>query len=446
MGGAPPAAGSAGAAPFEAQPASSSIAAQAAEQAIDGKERNRVIGRQTDKLYRLASSRQVRQPCGAVAPLPDKWVATIISNFDIVRLEPEGRIERNYPRVDCTMIHFSRIMPFLARTIFGLFFAAVAVLGAEDARAQRAKNSPVAPLPDAPAAPRDNPPSAAKIALGKQLFFDPRLSGDNTMSCATCHLPDKALADGLAQAKGHGGKTLARNTPSLLNAGHYSLYTWDGRAKSLEEQALMPIVSPDEMNQDLGELEQELNAVPGYVARFQQLFGTKVTREGVAKALACFQRTLVTKPSPLDRYLAGDKEALSPAAKRGMELFLGDAGCVRCHSGPMLSDGKFYRLGISLQDEGLAAISKQPDDRGKFRTPTLRNIAQTGPYMHDGSLKTLDDVVTFYYRGAPTGKVDGLAPDIQPLLSQSFSEIPDLVAFLESLTGEEPKVIPPELP
>ncbi|HEX5105433.1 MAG TPA: cytochrome c peroxidase, partial [Pirellulaceae bacterium] len=252
--------------------------------------------------------------------------------------------------------------------------------------------------------------------------------------------------DGLPRAKGHDGKTLSRNTPSLLNAGYYSLYTWNGRAKSLEEQALMPIQSPDEMNQDLGELEQELNAVPGYVEQFQRVFGTKATRDGIAKALACFQRTLVTKPSPLDRYLAGDKEALSPAAQRGMELFLGDAGCLRCHQGPRLSDGKFYRLGISLQDEGLAAISKKPEDRGKFRTPTLRNIAQTGPYMPDGSLKTLDDVVTFYYRGAPTGKVDGLTPDIQPLLGQSFSEIPDLVAFLESLTGEPPQITRPELP
>jgi cytochrome c peroxidase len=322
----------------------------------------------------------------------------------------------------------------------------IVALVAGSAAAQRGKDAPLAPLPESIPAPNDNPPTADKVALGKQLFFDPRLSGDNKMSCATCHLPEKAFGDGLAGAKGHGGKTLARNTPSLLNAGFYPHYTWDGRAKSLEEQALMPIQAPDEMNQKLDELEAELSAVPGYVEQFQQVFGTKVTREAVAKALACFQRTLVTKPSPLDRHLAGDKEALSPAARRGMELFLGDAGCVRCHRGPTLSDNKFYRLGFSLQDEGLAAISKKGEDRGKFRTPTLRNIAQTGPYMHDGSLKTLDDVVTFYYRGAPTGKVDGLSPDIQPLLGQSFSEIPDLVAFLESLTGETPKVTPPDLP
>jgi cytochrome c peroxidase len=335
----------------------------------------------------------------------------------------------------------------MRRVLFGgIALGTILVLVAGSAMAQRPKDAPLAPLPKMVPAPKDNSPSAEKIALGKQLFFDPRLSGDNQMSCATCHLPEKALADGLAQAKGNGGKSLARNTPSLLNVAFHASYTWDGRAKSLEEQALMPIQLVDEMNQDLGELERELNAVPGYVEQFQQVFSTKVTRGGIAKALACFQRTLVTRPSPFDRSLAGDKEALSPSARRGMELFLGDAGCVRCHCGPLLSDGKFYRLGISLQDEGLARISKKPEDRGKFRTPTLRNIAQTAPYMHDGSLKTLDDVVTFYYRGAPTGTVDGLTPDIQPLLSQSFSEIPDLVAFLESLSGEAPQITPAELP
>jgi cytochrome c peroxidase len=295
-------------------------------------------------------------------------------------------------------------------------------------------------LPAEVPAPKDNPTTPEKVALGKQLFFDPRLSGDNTMSCATCHDPKKSFGDGLARGKGRGGKPLGRNVPSLLNAAFYSSYLWDGRSKSLEEQALAPIQSAEEMNQDLGELEKELNAIPGYVAPFQAVFGTKVTREGIAKALAAFQRTLVTKPSPFDRYLKGEKDALSDDARDGMRLFMGDAGCVQCHRGPLLSDGKFYRLGALRQDKGRGTVTGKREDDYKFRTPSLRNIAQTGPYMHDGSQDTLDEVVAYYYRNMPTGL------DVEPLLGRSFSEIPAIVAFLESLSGEAPKITPPELP
>ena len=310
-----------------------------------------------------------------------------------------------------------------------------------------AKPALLVALPAAVLAPKDNPTTAERVALGQQLFFDPRLSGDNTMSCATCHLPDKAFGDGLAQSKGHAGKILARNTPALLNVGFYaSRYTWDGRARSLEQQALGPIQSPDEMNQKLEELEVELNGVPGYVTQFQKVFGKKVDREGIAQALAAFQRTLVTGPSPFDRFLAGDKQALSASAQKGMALFAGEAGCVRCHQGPLLSDEKFYRVGISSKDQGLAGITGKKEDTGRFRTPGLRNIAQTGPYMHDGSLKTLDEVVTFYYRSVPTSATDGLKPDLQPLTGQSFSEIAEIVEFLESLTGPPPTITRPPLP
>ena len=266
------------------------------------------------------------------------------------------------------------------------------------------------------------------------------------MSCATCHLPEKAFGDGLAKSKGAGGKELARNTQSLLNVGLYESYFWDGRAKSLEEQALGPIQSAEEMNQDLDELVKELQAVPGYVKQFRQVFGENVTREGIAQALACFQRTLITEPSPFDLYLQGDKEALSESAERGLELFTGDAGCVRCHQGPLLSDGKFYRLGVASDDLGLEGVSKDKQDRGKFRTPSLRNIAETGPYMHNGSMDSLDEVVNYYYRGVPTTGPNGETLDIQPLFGQSFSEIPDLVAFLKSLSGKPPHVEPPKLP
>ena len=303
-----------------------------------------------------------------------------------------------------------------------------------------------APLPKSVSVPKDNPMSKAKIRLGTQLFFDPRLSGDNKISCATCHSPDKAFADGMPKGKGVDGETLKRNTPTVLNAAFFKRLLWDGRADSLEEQALGPIKSPHEMNQDLNELEDELNDVPGYVDQFKKVFGTKVTRQGIAKSLAAFQRTLISGPSPFDRYLAGDENALSDDAKRGFELFKNEAGCARCHNGPLLSDGKFYRLGVTSKDQGRGAITGKKADNYKFRTPSLRNIADTGPYMHNGSQATLDDVVTFYYRGIPTAPQNGHKLDAEPLLGNSFTEIAYIVAFLESLSGPTPKVTRPRLP
>lgn len=327
-----------------------------------------------------------------------------------------------------------------------LLFGALSRNAAGDDEPTVDQNQPLVPLPAVAPAPKDNPTTPEKAALGKQLFFDPRLSGDNTMSCATCHLPEKAFADGQRRSMGHAGQPLTRNTPSLLNVAWFDRLFWDGRAGTLEEQALHPIQSPDEMNQDLDELEAELNAVPGYVEQFRAIFGTTVRREGIAKALAAFQRTLVTGPSPLDRYLAGDESALSEEARKGLELFVGDADCVRCHRGPLLSDGKFYRLGVSSTDTGLGAITGQRDDDYKFRTPSLRNVAQTGPYFHNGSRKTLTDVVTFYFREIPPRTAAGQPLDVEPLIGQSFSDIPALVAFLESLSGEAPRITPPELP
>jgi len=313
------------------------------------------------------------------------------------------------------------------------------------AQTQAASEKPMASLPKKVPAPKENPTTPDKVALGIKLFFDPRLSGDNKMSCATCHAPDKAFGDGLSQGTGAAGNTLRRNTPSLLNVGFNSRFFWDGREQSLEAQALLPIQAVDEMNQDLDELENELNAVPAYVKEFQAVFGTKATRNGIANALASFERTLVTEPSPYDRYLAGEKGALSPEAKRGMELFFGNAGCARCHRGPLLSDEKFYRLGFS-QDKGQGLVTGKAEDNYKFRTPSLRNVARTAPYMHDGSHRTLDDVLFFYLRGVPNSAADGLSLDIESLQGVALDEIPDLIAFLDGLTGEEPRIAAPELP
>jgi cytochrome c peroxidase len=301
------------------------------------------------------------------------------------------------------------------------------------------------PLPRTVPSPPDNPTTSAKAALGKQLFFDPRLSGDNTMSCASCHLPEKAFADGHRRGRGRDGKTLMRNTPSLLNVGFKSELLWDGRVRTLEQQALIPLADPNEMNQDLTELEKELRAIPGYAEQFQKVFGQEVRMEGIAKALAAFERTLVTKPSPFDRYLQGNSDALSAEAKRGLELFAGEANCVACHRGPLLSDGEYYRVVVSAEDEGRGAVTGEAD-RGRFRTPPLRNVANTAPYMHDGSQQSLHQVVEFYLRGVPAHASTEPALDVAPLLGVSYSEIGSLVSFLRSLTGELPDIEPPQLP
>ena len=308
-------------------------------------------------------------------------------------------------------------------------------------------NSPLlVPLPRTVPAPANNPTTSAKVELGKMLFFDPRLSGDNKMSCATCHVPEKAFGDGLPSSPGAGGHPLERNTPTCLNVGLFESFFWDGRAGTLEEQALGPIQSAAEMNQELDELERELVTIPGYVAAFENVFAVPPRRDAIAQALAAFQRTLLSAPSPFDRYLAGDKDALSDDAQAGLELFRGEAGCIECHHGPLLSDGKFHRLGVSYKDEGRGKITGEREDRFRFRTPTLRNIAETGPYMHDGSLQTLEDVVTFYYRGVPASGPDGLVPDLEALRSQSFTDIALIVAFLRSLSGKPPEIAQPVLP
>jgi cytochrome c peroxidase len=199
------------------------------------------------------------------------------------------------------------------------------------------------------------------------------------------------------------------------------------------------------MNQDLDALEQELSAVPAYVEQFQAVFRSKATRATIAQALSAFERTLVTEPSPYDRYLAGQMDALSPEAKRGLELFFGQAGCARCHHGPLLTDEKFYRLGFS-SDEGLGSITGKTEDKYKFRTPSLRNVARTAPYMHDGSFRTLDEVLFYYLRSVPSSGPDGVALDIESLQGVSIDETSDLIAFLEALSGDAPQIAAPELP
>jgi len=297
------------------------------------------------------------------------------------------------------------------------------------------------PLGEMPV-PADNEMSEAKVELGKQLFFDPRLSGHNKSSCATCHAPGQGWGDGLAKFATFTNGEGPRNSPTVINSGYYTANFWDGRAKSLEEQALGPIQSDKEMNQPLDGLIAELQAVPGYVEGFKSVFGSAVTAENVAKALAAFERTVVIRDSKFDKYLAGDLNALTAQEKKGGEVFLGKGSCASCHTGPNLTDNAYHNLGHS-GDEGRYAVTKKEEDKGRFRTPGLRGLSYTKPYFHDGSAKTLEDVVEYYDKGGEAGA--NKDPLMKPL-GLTAEEKANLVAFLKAMDGTNPTTAAPKIP
>lgn len=311
-----------------------------------------------------------------------------------------------------------------------------------------AQSPPVAvsALPPMPV-PADNPQTDAKIKLGEHLYFDGRLSADDKISCATCHDPKTGWVGHEATDTGIGGRVGDRNSGTVVNSGYMKYQFWDGRAGSLEEQAVGPIQNPVEMGETLDNVVRKLSAVPGYKRQFQEVFQTEVTAGGIGKAIAAFERTIVSGASPYDRAVAGDKTALTPEALHGMQIFNGKGGCVACHSGPLFSDQSFHNLGVGAKaakpDIGREAVTKDPADRGQFKTPGLRNVANTYPYMHDGKLPTLEAVIEFYNTGGiPNPNLD---PLIKPL-GLDATEQKDLVAFLKALTGPEPVVSAPALP
>ena len=295
-------------------------------------------------------------------------------------------------------------------------------------------------------APDNNPLSADKVTLGKLLYFDPRLSKDHTIACASCHNPFHGFADPARTSKGVGGQLGGRNSPTVINRLFSKEQFWDGRAGDLEEQAHGPLVNPVEMAMGKHEhVVQRVKAIAGYAAFFEKTFGTRaVTMPRIAQAIAAYERTVVSGSSLFDRYMAGDKDALSPAAVRGIELFNGKANCKTCHTGFNFTDESYHNLGVGMDkpkpDLGRYAISKAESEKGAFKTPTLRNIAQTAPYMHDGSEATLTDVVQFYDRGGV--KNPWLSKEVKPL-TLTPAEVADLVAFLEALTGEVTNAEPP---
>ena len=327
------------------------------------------------------------------------------------------------------------------------------------------------PLPPAPV-PEGNPITPEKVELGKRLFFDARLSADGSLACVSCHLPDQGWTTNTPLSPAYPTAMERRNSQTLINVAYNKALIWDGRAGALEKQALGPIQNPLHMNQNLDLLVEKLKAIPAYEQRFQQVFGTTVTPDVLGKALAAFERTLVSRNAPFDRYMTGDWQAMSEGALRGMALFKGKARCILCHNGPNFTDSQFHHLGVpdtplssdplvqaairfdakrmnvpeyqSVKDDlGRYLVTKEEKDRGAFKTPTLRHVTQREPYMHNGAFQSLTEVIDFYDGGA--GAVAGKSPLIQPL-GLTAEEKRDLLAFLQALTGELPIVTPPELP
>ncbi|MBO9660234.1 MAG: cytochrome-c peroxidase [Chitinophagaceae bacterium] len=316
------------------------------------------------------------------------------------------------------------------------------------------------PLPQSPLTPHLDSLQHL-ILLGKTLFFDTRLSGSNKIACATCHLPELSWADGKSKSVGHEDQLNKRNSPGLLNVWAQQKLFWDGRSNSLEDQAFAPINSETEMHSDMSEVMMKLRRIKGYKPMFQAAFKDgEISPETLATALATFQRTLVGNPSNFDKFLAGDKRALNDSAIRGLHVFRTKAGCMNCHSGPLFTDQTFHNIGLTYyqspqQDLGRYAITHKSEDVGRFKTPSLRDVMKTAPWMHNGLFTNMDALMNMYNMGMPqAGKkpansTDSLYPQTDPLikpLSLSRQEREDLVAFLRALSADPPLVTKPLLP
>lgn len=280
--------------------------------------------------------------------------------------------------------------------------------------------------------PDDEPHGDDEIELGKMLFFDVRLSKNNNQSCATCHNPDLGFSDGLQLGLGTSGNRLGRNAPHLYNLAWASSLFWDGRASTLEEQALGPILAAGEMGMSRTLAIARLSKIKGYVTRFEKLYADGLTFENIGKAIAAFERSIISDNSAFDHYIAGDKNAMSPAAIRGMAVFSGKGNCTRCHDGNNFTDDSFHNIGVGDTDLGRYGISASENMKGAFKTPGLRNIILSAPYMHNGSVATLEDVVELYNQGGHKSNSE-VSPLIEPL-SLSAQEKADLVAFMAALT------------
>lgn len=303
--------------------------------------------------------------------------------------------------------------------------------------------------------PDDNqlkgPTGAAKVDLGKHLYFDKRLSVDNTVSCASCHAPDKGWSNGADVATGVEGKKGGRSSPTIINRLFSKAQFWDGRAASLEEQALGPIANPIEMNLPVAEAVKRVAAIDGYKAKFTAAFGdAEVTDARIGQAIASFERTIVSGNSPFDKWQAGQKDALSESAARGRAIFFDNnkGRCSICHAGSNFTDEKFHNIGVGGDQADFATahagrfeVTKNPADLGAYKTPTLRNIADTAPYMHDGSEATLEDAVEFYVKGGHPNAAN-LDKEMKKL-ELTDQDKKDLVEFMKALSGDVTQVNEP---
>jgi cytochrome c peroxidase len=289
-------------------------------------------------------------------------------------------------------------------------------------------------------APTDSPMTPERIALGAKLFADVRLSGGERRSCAACHRPEQAFTDGRRRAADPAGRPLLRNTPALWNLAWSKHYFWDGRASSLEAQARAPIEAPDEMGGDwptiVSRLEADADMQRGFRTSFPET--PEVSQATITKALAAYVRSLVSPPTRFDAWIAGATRALHPAEVRGFRLFTGKAGCVLCHNGWRFTDDRFHDIGLPSKDPGRGAVPGGTPGQMAFKTPSLREVAHTAPYMHDGSLPTLESVVAHYAGGLIAR--ESLAPNVIRKLHLSPGERADLVAFLVTLSSEVPGV------
>jgi cytochrome c peroxidase len=292
----------------------------------------------------------------------------------------------------------------------------------------------------APPIPPENPQTEVKIELGRKLFFDKRLSKNGSMSCTNCHNPEKAYSDGRATAIGLNQKILSRRTPSLLNSAYNHVQFWDGRVKSLEEQALVPMLAKSEMGMtNPNALLIRVRGDPDYRQRFREAFGREANLGDIQRAIAAFERTLITPHSAFDRYAGGDKQALTEQQKRGLILFIGKASCSQCHNGPNFTDNKFHSLGRlpgehEDRDMGHFSVSKNPADRRAFRTPSLRSATQQSRFMHNGSIASLPAVIDFYNEGGGRGPKSNLLFE----LHLTDAEQQDLLSFLQALASPVP--------
>lgn len=314
--------------------------------------------------------------------------------------------------------------------------------GAEKPSIQELKKQYV--KPKAIPYPADNPYSKEREALGKMLFFDPRISGSQVMSCATCHNPSFSWGDSLPKAVGHGHKTLGRRTPTILNLAWAERTSWDGRAGSLEEQALGPIQAEGEMNQPIEGMVKRMSVL--YKKDFEKAYpGEPVTEKTIAKAIATFERGVVSGEAPFDKWIKGNESAISARAKNGFVLFNTKANCAACHSGSNFTDFGFHDIGVAGDDLGRGNVLKKiASMQYAFKTPTLRNVVERYPYMHDGSESTLEEVIEFYNLGGRV-KRDSLSDQIRPL-ELTAAEKSDLLEFLKTLSSVDPPVALPKLP